>query len=183
MSSKVDPSTWSDRHQLQFVAELGALEPAELASALCIAVRAPPDGAMVLPLGFWPRKGQVERTTITNPQLVQTILHQAELYAPGKGISWILVLQGEAPVSPKDVLKHIRIVVQNGTASVSVVDEHGCWVVCALSPCNTLRRITVFAGSLRVPLAPVILRNLRKMGFSLRHVQPKCNGEVTAPTC
>ena len=52
MSSKVDPALWSNSQQLKFVAELGALEPAELASALCAAVRAPPESAQVLQLGY-----------------------------------------------------------------------------------------------------------------------------------
>ena len=146
------------------MAELGALEPAELASALCTAVRAPPEGARVLLLGYWRRRGQVDRATINNLQLVQTILHQTELYAPGKGICWIMVIQKDAPSSPKDGLKHVRIDVQNGSASVSVVNEHGSWVVCAQAPFVTQRQLTVFAGSLRAPLAPVILRNIGRQG-------------------
>ena len=94
-----------------------------------------------------------------------------------------MVVQKDAPSSPKDGLKHVRIDVRDGVASVSVVNEHGCWVVCAQAAFETRRQITVFAGSLRASLAPVVLRNFQKAEFSLRHVQPRCNGEVSAPTC
>ena len=104
--------------------------------------------------------------------MVQIILRQAELYAPGRGLCWIVVLQKEAPSSPKDVLKHVRIDVQDGFVSIAVVNKYGTWIVCAKVPFLTQRQFTVFAGSLRNPLAPVVLRNLQKAEFCLRHVQP-----------
>ena len=182
MSSKTDLALWSSSQQLEFVSELGALEQTELAAALCAAVHAPPKGAGALQLGYWPRRGSVVSTTIYFPHLVHTILHQAELYAPGKGICWIVVIQREAPSTPKDVLKHVRINVQDGFVSIAVANKHGTLIVCAKAPFVTQRRFTVFAGSLRNPLAPVVLRNLQKAGFSLRHVQPKCRGEGSALT-
>ena len=93
-----------------------------------------------------------------------------------------MVIQEDAPSSPKDGLKHVQIDVQDESVSVAVVNEHGAWIVCAKVPFVTERRITVFARSLRTPLAPVILRNLPKAGFSLRHVQPRCKGEGSALT-
>ena len=125
MSSKTDPALWSRSQQLEFVAELGAIEPAELAAALCAAVRAPPEGLSVLQLGYWPRRGKVDVATIHNLYLVRTVLHQAELYAPGKGICWIIVVQRDTPSSPKEVLKHVRVDVRDGFVCVAVLNEHG----------------------------------------------------------
>ena len=85
-----------------------------------------------------------------------------------------MVVQRDAPSSPKEVLKHVRIDVRDGLVSVAVLNEHGAWIDCAKPFFATERRITVFAGSLRRPLASVILRNLQKILFSLRHVQPSC---------
>ena len=90
-----------------------------LAVALCAAVHALPKSAGVLRLGYWSRRGSVVSATIYLPHLVQIILHQAELYAPGKGICWIVVVQREAPSNPKDVLKHVRIDVQDRFVSMS----------------------------------------------------------------
>ena len=103
---------------------------------------------------------------------MQITLRQAELYAPGRDLCWIVVLQKEAPSCPKDVLKQVRIDVRDGSVSIAVVNKHGTWIVCAKAPFLTQWQFTVFAGSLRNPLAPVVLRNLQKAGFSLRHVQP-----------
>jgi hypothetical protein len=174
MQSSTGPSSWSTQDQLAFVAELGALDAKDLGKALLAAVRPLPEGQPILRLGYWKRTSQMCSATRHHPHLVRMLLHQAELFAPGKGISWMLILQ-DVPLKLPSVEHstcHLRIDIDKNCLNISTQNDSGAMSVVACCPLASDRRLTVVLGSDKSPLPPVILMKLQRLGFSLRNVQP-----------